>query len=183
VAAVYPLHVLQPALPRPPTRHSRVHTRRHRTAQRRPGHQRVHSIPPLRGTRPSGATTGALPLLSDTRGQTKIQIWTGFRVGGILRPGVQAKSLRGKAPSQRAIYSTALAISEPALPGAGFRRSRDYLVRMCSYPERRLAACITRSEVVPPGQAVERGPVAQNAPTSRQPRTGSSGCRVPQQSA
>jgi len=183
VAAVYPLHVLQPPLPRPPTWHSRVHTRRHRSAQRRPGHQRVPRIPLLRGARASGAAAWALPLLSDTRRQTEIQIWTGFRVGGTLRPGVQAKSLRGRAPSQRAANSTALAISEPALAGAGFRRSRDYLVRMCSYPERRLAACITRSEAAPPGQAVERGPVARNAPTSRQPRTGSSECRVPQQSA
>ncbi len=138
--AVHPLHVLQPPLPRPPTRHSRVHTRRHRPAQRRPGHQRVPSIPPLRRTRPSGATTWALPLLSDTRRQTKIQIWTVFRVRGTLRPGVQAKSLRGRAPSQRATNSTALAISEPAPGMGGFRRSRDYLVRMCSYRRRLLAA-------------------------------------------
>lgn len=69
MAAIHPLHVLKPPLPRPPTRHRGIHTHRHRPAQRWPGHQRVPGIPPLRRTRPSnGATTWALPLLSDTRG-------------------------------------------------------------------------------------------------------------------
>ena len=52
-----------------------------------------------------------------------------MRVRGTLRQGSQAKSLRGRASSQRATNSSALAGSEPALPGAGFRRSRDYLMR------------------------------------------------------
>ncbi len=92
----------------------------------------------------------AVPQVSDTRRLVLIQIWTGFRVRGTLRRGQQAKSLRGRAPSQRASNSSALAESGPVLPGAGFRRSRGYLVRMCSYGSAAVAARITRSAGAPP---------------------------------
>ncbi len=131
VAAVHPLDVLHPPLPRPPTRHRGVHTHRHRSAQRRPRHQRVPGIPSLWGPRPhNGATTWALPLLSDTHRQTKIQIWTGFRVRGTLRTARHGKFPSGGAPGRRAANSAALVEkSGPAPARAGFRRSRGYLVQ------------------------------------------------------
>jgi len=42
--AVNPLNMLQPALGGPPTRHSRIHTRRYRAAQQRPRWQRIASV-------------------------------------------------------------------------------------------------------------------------------------------
>ncbi len=86
----------------------------------------------------AGDTSGtAVPQVSDTRGLVLIQIWTGFRVRGTLRRGRQAKSLRGRAPSQRASNSSALAESGPAPARAGFRRSRGYPVR-CAVMRMRL---------------------------------------------
>ncbi len=127
--AVDPLDVLEPALRGPPTRHTCIRTRRNRPTQQRTRRHRTVSVAPARGSRRRNRAAGrAFSALADTRGLLLIQIWTGFRVRGTLRQGAQAKSLRGRAPSQRASNSSALALSEPSLAGEG-SAFRGYLVR------------------------------------------------------